>query len=459
MVKISRLTVTKLYRVFDYDVKFNSDVTFIYGENGCGKTTILNITEAIITGQLYNLFNYKFNEINLFYLDNGKKSIEKAITIIQEKSYLIVTFNKQTYTIQRDNLNGENIINNFNIYYNKKVVSDFENINKIYFDEYPVLNQIKRTFNYVYLPLNRSSIYDELDYYDIARSFRNNLSDYTKTDRVKVEIGIRQVEKLITSKYININSTIAIINDEFRNKILKSLIETISEDDIFEGFVGMLRRDTSIAELHKIKNKYIKILSELELLTKSEEKSINDFFNRFLEELSEHNLNNTKSFDLPLILKYHEIIKIKKIVDIAKKSEEKKTTVRRPIETFLSTINEFIGTGTEKKQILIDNEGKIFFTTRYSNDSISIHHLSSGEKQLLIFFANLIFNVKSGQSGIFVVDEPELSLHLSWQRKFVEKALDVNSNLQLIFATHAPEIIGNRRDKTFRLEKIFQTGR
>ena len=79
--------------------------------------------------------------------------------------------------------------------------------------------------------------------------------------------------------------------------------------------------------------------------------------------------------------------------------------------------------------------------------------MSSGEKQLLTFFANLIFNVDRKSSGIFVVDEPELSLHLSWQKIFVDKAININNNIQLIFATHAPEIIGRYRDKMFRLEK------
>ena len=454
MVKISRLTVTKLYGVFDYDVKFNSDVTFIYGENGCGKTTILNITEAIITGQLYDLLDYKFEEITLSYLDNVKKSIIKTITIIQRKSSLMVTFDNQEYVLQRERIEK---IDNISFIYSKKIGFDFENVKKTYFKEYPFLNQIKNTFNYVYLPLNRSSIYDNLDSNDLIKSFNDNIET---NNHLKVEIGIRQVEKIIASKSLNINSTIATINDEFRNSILKSLLETISEYDVFEGFANILRPDTSsIEELPKIKSKYIKTLLELELLSDSEKKSINDYFDKLLKELSEYNLNKNKAIDLALILKYHEIIKIKKIVDIAKKSEEKKASVRKPIEIFLTTINEFIGNETDNKQVLISKEGKIYFTTEYSNDNISIHHLSSGEKQLLIFFANLIFNVESGKSGIFVVDEPELSLHLSWQRKFVEKALDVNNNLQLIFATHAPEIIGNRRDKTFRLKKFFQTGR
>ena len=99
--------------------------------------------------------------------------------------------------------------------------------------------------------------------------------------------------------------------------------------------------------------------------------------------------------------------------------------------------------------------GRVFFKTKYSNKPISIQYLSSGEKQLVTFFANLIFNVKSNSSGIFVVDEPELSLHLSWQKIFVEKTLEINKNIQLVFATHAPEIIGKRRDKMFKLEKEY----
>lgn len=58
IMKLVGLTIHKLYDCFDYNVKFNEDVTFLYGMNGCGKTTILNITEAIITGQLFKLFDY-----------------------------------------------------------------------------------------------------------------------------------------------------------------------------------------------------------------------------------------------------------------------------------------------------------------------------------------------------------------------------------------------------------------
>ena len=66
-MKITSLHIRKLHKHYDYDVEFNKDVTFLYGTNGCGKTTILNITEALISGHLYKLFEYDFDEIILFY--------------------------------------------------------------------------------------------------------------------------------------------------------------------------------------------------------------------------------------------------------------------------------------------------------------------------------------------------------------------------------------------------------
>ena len=51
---IKRLEIKGLYGIYDYNVQFNDDLTFIYGVNGCGKTTILSIVTSIVTGKIYN---------------------------------------------------------------------------------------------------------------------------------------------------------------------------------------------------------------------------------------------------------------------------------------------------------------------------------------------------------------------------------------------------------------------
>lgn len=70
--------------------------------------------------------------------------------------------------------------------------------------------------------------------------------------------------------------------------------------------------------------------------------------------------------------------------------------------------------------------------------------LSSGEIQLIVIFAHLYFNPETEKANIFIIDEPELSLHVQWQAKFVDAVLGASSNTQFIMASHSPTIIMNR---------------
>lgn len=193
-------------------------------------------------------------------------------------------------------------------------------------------------------------------------------------------------------------------------------------------------------------------MSQLGLLTPKQEKTLEKFFNNLLYNLVDFE-KKPNSLDVQTLLSLNEVNRIRDIVSLAEESEDSKNKINYPIELFLKTVNEFTNSGMDSKKIQIVN-GRIFFTTHYSSKKIPIHFLSSGEKQLLSFFANLIFRMKNKRS-IYIVDEPELSLHLSWQNKFVETILQVSNEVQFVFATHAPEIISYRRDKMVRLSKDY----
>ena len=69
----------------------------------------------------------------------------------------------------------------------------------------------------------------------------------------------------------------------------------------------------------------------------------------------------------------------------------------------------------------------------------NIENLSSGEKQIAILFTYLAFS----PGKIFVIDEPELSLHPRWQDEFLNAVQEVMpAETQLIIATHSPAIVG-----------------
>lgn len=77
--------------------------------------------------------------------------------------------------------------------------------------------------------------------------------------------------------------------------------------------------------------------------------------------------------------------------------------------------------------------------------------LSSGEKQLLLLFCNTL--IARERSAIFIIDEPEISLNVKWQRRLLKALLDFisGSNVQFLLATHSLEILALHRKNVARL--------
>ncbi|GAA0727741.1 AAA family ATPase [Sphingomonas japonica] len=80
-------------------------------------------------------------------------------------------------------------------------------------------------------------------------------------------------------------------------------------------------------------------------------------------------------------------------------------------------------------------------------NAINSESLSAGEKQMLSF---ICYNAFSEDSIIFI-DEPELSLHIDWQRMLFPTLLRQKKNNQFIIATHSPFIYSKYPDKEIML--------
>jgi predicted ATPase len=63
------------------------------------------------------------------------------------------------------------------------------------------------------------------------------------------------------------------------------------------------------------------------------------------------------------------------------------------------------------------------------------------EIQLIVIITHLVFCEQNDEPTVFVIDEPELSLHISWQEKFVKAITEASPSTQFILATHSPAII------------------
>ncbi len=78
--------------------------------------------------------------------------------------------------------------------------------------------------------------------------------------------------------------------------------------------------------------------------------------------------------------------------------------------------------------------------------------LSSGEKQLLLLFCNAISARRD--KTILMIDEPEISLNVTWQRELIPALLTCMSGtaFQVILATHSIELLAQYRESVTSLE-------
>jgi len=108
---------------------------------------------------------------------------------------------------------------------------------------------------------------------------------------------------------------------------------------------------------------------------------------------------------------------------------------------------EIVNSKYEGKSVVIRrSEG--FAVVRDGGGALDPRHLSSGEQHELVLAYRLLFDVQPG--SLILIDEPELSLHVSWQQQFLPDLGRISqlANLDFLLATHSPTIVGSRWDLT-----------
>lgn len=97
--------------------------------------------------------------------------------------------------------------------------------------------------------------------------------------------------------------------------------------------------------------------------------------------------------------------------------------------------NLFAETG--KKIVRTENEIRF----AQIGETLLPYQLSSGEKQMLAILLTVL--VEDRQPYVLFMDEPEVSLHIEWQKQLIDIILEMNPNVQIILTTHSPAVIMN----------------
>jgi len=88
---------------------------------------------------------------------------------------------------------------------------------------------------------------------------------------------------------------------------------------------------------------------------------------------------------------------------------------------------------------IVRTENEIRFSQ--IGETLVPYQLSSGEKQMLAILLTVL--VEDQQPYVLFMDEPEVSLHIEWQKRLIDLIVELNPHVQIILTTHSPAVIMN----------------
>ena len=448
---IDKIKITELFEQFNYTVQLNQEenLTIITGPNGYGKTMILNIIYNLFNQRFYFFNNLVFKKIEIQLSNNYKIIITKKIEEIETNQKYEKTSNT---IINKEDIGDEKEKIYIQFYKEKEELASFFYNNE---EEIEFMQRIAR-----FLPVRQISSFQWID---------------RRTDRIlSIEDVLNEYSDSLPEKYIKDLFLLNSKNEKFNEIIKNTNIHLIKEQRLIrqssrnryaekEAVITNTILEYADELKNKIKNKQSEsflISQEIDstfpkrLLEKDEILTEKDFNLRFIElknkqeRLTKYGLSSSKQ-EVPN--KYDE--ENAKVLSVYLKDSEKKISVFDEILTKLELFTNILNERRFSfKSIKIDtNNGFAFYTNK--NKPLNLKDLSSGEQHEVVLLYELIFNAKS--NTLVLIDEPEISLHITWQNEFLNDLMQIIKlqNIQVLIATHSPQIINEYWDLTVNLEK------
>ncbi|RNA75433.1 hypothetical protein EBO33_16745 [[Curtobacterium] plantarum] len=438
-LKIVKVSVRKLFGIFDHTIPFNqsSGVTIVIGENGIGKTKFLESISAIFNGNYEFLIDLDFENITIFF--DNQESWEFYRDSERKSNEILLKRNGKNISPKPEKLFGSNRTE----------------ISKFTADDYYHLQ----------MDLELDMMRNEMLHHNTGVDYRTLEKHLWLKKKLKSE-----TEKTTTPKWL--------VNES--NKISVKLIETqriIARNQTRkDSYMSMVTQCSN--ELKDLISNAIKSSADLtsaldstypNRLVKNLRKRTDYTYEQLNRELYE--LNEKRKFlsttglvvdaqesELAIIQDEHNdliITSMKQYVEDSKQKLEPYDGLAMKISQFMRIINSRF----KHKILKVSKEDGLKFTSMIGGKKneireIELTKLSSGEQHELVLFYKLIFN--SSHGDLILIDEPELSLHISWQNKFIDdlkKIAEING-FSAVIATHSPDIISSNWELSVELEGV-----
>jgi predicted ATP-dependent endonuclease of OLD family len=428
---IKSFSVYGLFGTNDVHIKFNENIKILIGENGLGKTQVLNLFYYTLTRNFFRLNEFNFEKLVLSFsqdkeIEITKTSIDDLVKETYKHPFLKDVIDDIGFT-QFEMLRNKYVHSKGDW---RKLEDQFMISNGKFRNKYPI-HRIFRTFDELEMekPKKLNSILDkckndiasiiqstEIMYFPTYRRVEEDLHNLGYDDdelnlspeNTLIQFGMDDVQK----RFNKIENTIDKLLKEGLAQFTKDILSVVIDDTAPTNII-----------LDKISENDIDIiLSRVgNLLPQAQKENVKDI-------VAKKQLKNPLSAYL-----------LQKLIDIYEKQKELDNSVK----IFRDVCNKYL----IDKEVFYDESAIKIFVKSYNSDSeIALSKLSSGEKQIISIFSKVYLS-ESDKRFIVLFDEPELSLSMTWQKQLLPDIINSKKCDFLLAVTHSPFIFDNELDK------------
>jgi predicted ATP-binding protein involved in virulence len=451
LLNLKRFDILGLHGDMDVRITIDQSKLVIVAENGLGKTTIVNIIYYTLSRQWYKLTEYQFETL-IFEINETEYKINKeelnsfiklrklrhrgirrtqGLRINRIADYILETY--EIRSLANSPLELELLASRFDV----PVNIIFDITNELLFSTKETSDNIEKLGEILNKEIKAQILYLPT-YRRIEKDLKNIFPDI-ETNLESLRTKRMNFEQEIANKYIEL---VEFGMDDVQSKVERKL------DSLYINFTNNLRQSLMGGYLKDILNRNYERYN-YEVLSAITTDKLNEILNRIDNSILQKNEKDSLSRFVenyrssPSSISNEEKIIayfIQKLVDIY----ERQSIAEKEVTSFVDLCNSYC---INKEFIYSREDRKIkVFLTQHEKE-IDFSKLSSGEKQIVSLFSHLYLS--DIKQFFVIIDEPELSLSVTWQERFLTDILKAN-NSGLIAVTHSPFIFGDKLEKYTR---------
>lgn len=448
---LTRFRIENLHGHRTINVPIVENRIILVGENGTGKSTVANLIYYVLTQQWRRIKDYKFESLEVTLndevltlshddIDNlaGYRSgavfashvphfplrLRRQFAELISRRGLLEELDRSPRGVAEEVSDELGIPTSIAKDLLSELVESRVKLPKHLFATIKILDALQLG-QFLYLPTYRrieqdlKSIFRNVEIEEKVREFRDRFNKRERTTYIElVEFGMEDVEKTLQARMAQLKESVRTGLSNLTGTYLREVIRGIQE------------------------------VSDIEVLKSIDPKAFQSIFARIDEAIlpaGDKKLLQNKIAQIAEGYSFQTEDKViahflSKLVLFFREQEANEVDIRE----FVKLCNEYL----TNKRFVYDNVNYSTFIRQDDlssddpeSDQLELKMLSSGEKQIVSLFSHIYL---SGQRAYFVIiDEPELSLSVPWQQRFLPDIINTGRCTGMIAVTHSPFIWDN----------------